>query len=430
MSKVINFFKGHPTRQLLPAKEIAASYQKILTTSDYLEYDTDPANQHPLTYGTDPGNLAVRETISKWVDKKFNRTTPSDPDCINLTSGASYGIANILTSVSNVNITKRIFIVAPTYFLINNVFIDLGYEGKLTGINETHGQEYEIDLKYLEQQLELYSEGLESVNERTNVVSDPNRGERKYYRFVMYLVPTFSNPGGLSYSLKTRTKLVELARKYDLLIISDDVYELLDYTNVPLISKFNHIDRDSLTNCNTYGNTISNATFSKIIAPGLRVGWQETATPKLVAQLAETGANKSGGTPAQLSTLVVADLIQTGEIEKIISKFIETYSERAKVLKDSVSKYLPQGTKVFGGDGGYFLWVELPITNHQEIVDILAKKHSVILAGGEHFEVTGDERHWGENCVRLSISFLSKEEIQEGIKLWGDVLKEKYSELY
>ncbi|RLV89491.1 Uncharacterized protein JA1_005139 [Spathaspora sp. JA1] len=429
MTKVINFFKGHPTRQLLPTKQIADSFQKVLLTSDYLEYDSDLQNQHPLTYGTDPGNLQVRETISQWVDKKFNPTTKTDPNCLNLTSGASYGIANTLASITKVDITQRIFIVTPTYFLINSVFIDLGYEGKLTGINETHGQEYEIDLAYLEQQLQTYSQGLDPVHDKINIFNDPNRGERKYYRFVIYLVPTFSNPGGLTYSLETRTRLVELARKYDMLIISDDVYDLLDYTNKPLIPKFNQIDRETVNKAG-FGNTISNATFSKIIAPGLRVGWQETATPKLVAQLAVTGANKSGGTPAQLSTFVVADLITTGEIEKIITKFNQTYSERAKVLIESVEKYLPPNTKVYGGNGGYFLWIELPINNHQEIVDILQTNHNVVLAGGEHFEVTGDERNWGNNCVRVSISYLSKEEIEQGITIWGDVLKAKYPELY
>lgn len=93
----INFFKGHPTRELLPAKEIADSYNKVLLEQDYLSYDSDPQNQHPLAYGTDPGNLEVRETIAQWVNKKYGTDT-TRADLINLTSGASYGVANILTS--------------------------------------------------------------------------------------------------------------------------------------------------------------------------------------------------------------------------------------------------------------------------------------------------------------------------------------------
>ena len=97
---MINFFKGHPTRELLPAKVIAESYKRVLLDSNYLSYDTDPLNQHPLQYGTDPGNLEIRKTVAQWVDRKFG-IQGSDPDCINLTAGASYGVGNILASVTS-----------------------------------------------------------------------------------------------------------------------------------------------------------------------------------------------------------------------------------------------------------------------------------------------------------------------------------------
>ncbi|EMG45798.1 hypothetical protein SBY92_003416 [Candida maltosa Xu316] len=412
---MINFFKGHPTRALLPAKEIADAYTRVLLNNDYLSYDNDPNNQHPLTYGTDIGNLDIRNIIGKWVNQKFGISDPN-PDCINLTAGASYGMGNILSSVTSPSITQRAFIVSPTYFLINSCFLDVGLEGKLTAVDETPDGEYSIDLEYLESQLIKYSQDLP---DESTTKPDPARGTRKYYRFVMYLVPTYSNPGGLTYSLETRIKLLELARKYDMLLISDDVYEFLNYTGSPLVPRFNQLDQATVTN--EYGNTISNGTFSKIIAPGLRVGWQETATPKLADQLSVTGPNKSGGSPNQLSTFVVADLITTGKIDEIISKFVETYKEREKVLQQSIVKYLPKDTKVYGGDGGYFVWVTTPSHDASKYVPELAKR-GVVLAGGEHFEVTGDEKGWGKHSVRLSISFLTKEEIEEGIKIWGEVL--------
>lgn len=417
---MINFFKGHPTRELLPAKVIAESYKRVLLDSNYLFYDTDPLNQHPLQYGTDPGNLEIRKTVAQWVDRKFG-IQGSDPDCINLTAGASYGVGNILASVTSPEITQRAFIVTPTYFLINSSFLDVGFEGKMTAIEETPNGEYTIDVEHLEKALIKYSQGLEPVHDDINIKIDPVRGKRKFYRFVMYLVPTFSNPGGLTYSLQTRYKLLELARKYDMLLISDDVYEFLDYTDAKNpIARFNQLDKATVTS--SYGNTISNATFSKIIAPGLRVGWQESATPKLVQQLAVTGSNRSGGTPNQLSTFVVADLINSGEIDKIIESFKKVYSERVRVLKESIAKYLPADTKVYGGEGGYFVWVVTPNANAYETVTELAK-HGVVLAGGENFEVSGDTRSWGQHCVRLSISYLTKEEIEKGVKLWGEFLK-------
>lgn len=419
----INFFKGHPTRELLPAKEIADSYNKVLLEQDYLSYDSDPQNQHPLAYGTDPGNLEVRETIAQWVNKKYGTDT-TRADLINLTSGASYGVANILTSCTSRDITLRAFIVTPTYFLINNAFVDVGLGDRMTAVNETAGGEYDIDLDALTSELAKYSKGADKVTLETGIVQDP-RGERKIYRFVLYLVPSFSNPGGMTYNVKTREKLVQIARDFDILIISDDVYEYLDYTaerDAPL-PKISQIDQATVTN--KYGNTISNATFSKIIAPGLRVGWQESATPALVKQLSQTGANKSGGTPAQLSTLVVADMIKSQKLDTNLSKVISVYKERAAVLRKSIKDYLPKGTEVHGGEGGYFVWVKLPdtIKDNQKTIKKLAEEKNVILAGGEHFEVFGDERGWGKQCVRLSLSYLTSKEIRQGIKLWGEAIE-------
>ncbi|KAI5956763.1 YEY2 [Candida jiufengensis] len=422
---IINFFKGHPSTNLLPSKTIADTYSKVLVNnSDYLEYDNDPNNQHPLAYGTDPGNLEIRQTISDWVNSKY-QSNYLNAELINLTAGASYGVANVLASTTLPSITKKAFIVTPTYFLINSSFVDVGLGDDLIAINETAGEEYDIDLVKLKKELKKF--GKEDQTE-VNIIKNDPRGERKVYQFVLYLVPTFSNPGGITYSVKTRKKLIDLARKYDLLIISDDVYEYLDYANTETITKpipkLNQLDQETITN--KYGNTISNATFSKIIAPGLRVGWQESATSHLVKQLSITGANKSGGTPSQLSTFIVNDLIKTGQLDEIILKFKKIYKERAQTLKESVKKYLPKGTKVYGGDGGYFLWVELPnFVDNEKVIKEVSKKN-VILASGEHFEVLGEsnKQNWGDHCIRLCISFLSSSEIEKGIKLWGETIDE------
>ncbi|KAI5968553.1 YEY2 [Candida margitis] len=418
---MINFLKGHPTRTIIPVKEIANAYSKVLLDSDYLSYDSDPNNQHPLAYGTDPGNLDVRTTISNWVNDKYQIQSTS-ADLINLTAGASYGVANILASTTTPQLTKKAFVVTPTYFLINSVFVDAGLGDDLIAINETSSSEYDIDLEKLESELQKFGKtGVDTI------LKDP-RGERKIYQFVMYLVPTFSNPGGMTYSLKTREKLLQLARKYDMLLISDDVYEFLNYASTttipPPISKINQIDQKTVSN--KYGNSISNATFSKIIAPGLRVGWQESATPALVHQLSVTGANKSGGTPSQLSTLVVANLIESGKLDTIILNFKSVYAERAQVLKKSIKKYLPANTQVDGGDGGYFLWIKLPkeIDNHA-VIEQLAQK-GVVIPSGEGFEVLGsnNKQRWGDHCVRLSISYLTTEEIEQGVKIWGETIVE------
>lgn len=435
----INFLKGHPSHSLLPRTQIAKAYEKVLLRNDYTPYETDPFNQHPLSYGTDPGNLDVRNTIARWNDTSFDRrTTPLDPDCLNLTGGASYGFINILNLATDVasGYTKRAFIVSPCYYLINGAFVDAGFEGKITAIEEMPQNDgYDVDLDALEHELKQYSTGLDPLDSQTGIFEDScGRGLSKIYRFVIYIVPTFSNPGGLTYSVKTRTRLLELAREYDMLVVSDDVYELLDYredtaTPVPRVV---YLDRDSKA-VTQFGNSVSNGTFSKLIAPGLRCGWQETATPMLAQQLSRTGANKSGGTPGQLATFVVRELIESDELDAIIANFKKHYKARARKLIEC-KKYLPPQTQLYGGDGGYFFWVNLPDSDpafdHRKIVKVLKEKYKITLAPGESFEVHGDPKGWGRHSVRLSISLLSEQQIEDGIKRWAEVLREHHPELF
>lgn len=432
----VNFFKGHPTLDLLPNDQLADAYRKVILENQYMDYESNVLNRHPLQYGTDPGNFVIREALIKWSDSKFGRKV-SSPDSINLTGGASFGAANILLACTNATTTKHAFVVSPTYFLINYAFIDAGFEGEMTGIKETPGAEFEIDLDGLQSKLEELDDrnGFAPVTDKEiNLIDDPtDRGLRKVYRYVMYLVPTFSNPGGLIYSYKTRRKLIDLARKHDLLLISDDVYDYLSYDGVPPEPKLNHIDQDTLPEGWKFGNTVSNCSFSKIIAPGLRVGWQETASPYLAQQLATTGANKSGGTPGQLNSFVVFEFIESGTLDKTIARFVEIYKSRSKALKDAVQRYLPvKHLKLYGGDGGYFLWVQFDNTDVDvaKTLKLLEQKHNVIIPDGTHFEVSGDIIGWGKKGARLCVSLLSEKQIENGIRFWGEVLKEMYPDLY
>lgn len=431
----INFFKGHPTFSLLPRKEIINATTQLLTPT-IRSYDDQTENRHPLTYGSDEGAYWVRDEIAKFNNCKIfqfdkNAKCRTKAEYLNLTSGASYGILSILlqTTLAHTNYTRQAFIISPTYFLINDCFIDAGFSGKLTAINEIKNGNT-IDFDYLESKLKYFDSIDSKIDGKLNCISNPTRpGNKKIFKYVLYCVPTFSNPSGMTFSLETKTKLIELARKYDMLIIADDVYDVLNYEEpldkLPLTpTRFVHLDRETNLDPNSYGNTISNSTFSKIIAPGLRFGYQETINSMLAHQLSEGGANRSGGTPSQLNSMIIGTLLQNGDAERIIKNLRMIYTSRSVKLYNSIKKWLPSDTCCELVKGGYFSWVTLPEGyNCKEIESILKSKYQVIMANGSEFEVIEDEKNWGDRSVRLSISFLEEDQIEEGIRLWGQVCK-------
>lgn len=423
-----NFFSGQPATELLPAHEIMEATIRILKRFDKTMDDYNGSDDHhPLNYGTDPGNLQVRRIIAKWNDQNFKLPTPTDPDCINLDSGASYGVMNLLSQFASPQngVTRRAFLVSPTYFLINSAFIDAGFGGKLTAVRQL--DDGQIDLDQFAQTLEYYDSlspppKTTITKEDIPAIYDPYRPIKRIFRYIMYLVPTFSNPMGWSLSDETKLGLIELARKHDMLIVTDDVYDLLDYRGVPdRYKRMVHLDRQTLPAGNKYGNVLSNATFSKLIGPGLRAGYQESATPELAFLVSQGGAHKSGGSPSQLNTVIVGELIKTGTMDDQIEQLKAVYSARAQAFKDCIPKYLPKGTKATPIDGGYFFWVTLPDEYDLEAIDKECSENGVILATGGQFEVTGDELGWGKHCIRLSVSHLSVETIEKGMAIWGEI---------
>lgn len=401
----VTFLRGHATDSLLPSEEIVKATAAVLG-GDHPEYK-DENVRHPLTYGTDEGAASVRNTFAEWTNRTLGGSATGD--CLNLTNGASYGAASALQQLTSREYTRRAFILSPTYFLINHIFIDAGFEGKMTAIVQN---DEGVDIAALEAHLEKDHKHIEGSSK-----------DRYLYRYVLYMVPTFSNPGGETIGVEQRKKLLEIARKYDVLLLCDDVYEWLDYSNVPRPPTLVTLDRETLP-ADSLGNVVANFSVSKILGGGMRVGWQELATPELARHLSKTGAIVSGGTPAQLNTFIVAELMRTGSIDKIIKRLNEVYLERSETYRAAMQKAFPPGTEIAGGLGGYFFWVTLPKGYDSILITNEAKEQGIILAPGFSFEVFGDRKGWGERCFRVSLSYLPSEEAVPAINTWGKIIAE------
>jgi DNA-binding transcriptional MocR family regulator len=210
------------------------------------------------------------------------------------------------------------------------------------------------------------------------------------------------------------------------------VYELLDYRHInegdnsplpPILVTFDRLSAES----DNYGNVISNCTFSKYLGPGFRVGWQETVGSKLAAQLCSGGAVRSGGTPAQMNTMIAAELIKNGDIDKVIANVCAVLADRSKAMQENIVSYLPEGTIVEGGNGGYFLWVTLPDKYNVEEITQKCAQRNVILAPEKNFQVADKSLNFvkvKQHSFRVSISFHEKNEYIQGLKVWAQVCKE------
>lgn len=347
--------------------------------------------------------------------------------------------------------------VEPTYFLACPTFEDAGFEGRLRGVPE---DEEGIDLEFLRREIEkLDGETEGKANRKKRLKNEKNYP--KLYRHVIYCVPTFSNPSAKTMSLRRRRELVLLARKFDALIVADDVYDFLRWaahgstTSTPFLGnpppRLIDIDRQIDSPPSSYGNTLSNGTFSKLVAPGCRCSWVE-ASPDFIEALSTVGYTRSGGAGSQMSSVIIERLLSSGELDKHMEEvLIPTYRRRATAMINAIEKELvPLGVRVEVGkgwvvedgkhdnstqslgdielQGGFFTYLVFPsrYPPAEQISRIARSKYALKFAAVHLMVVKGDEgslKRVDERGCRLSWSWHSERTIERGVKRLGKLLK-------
>ncbi|KAH8602022.1 pyridoxal phosphate-dependent transferase [Bisporella sp. PMI_857] len=441
--KQINLLRGWPSPTLLPTSAIQTAANSALS---------DPAVIVPgLLYGPDPGYQPLRESIARWLSGfhlnrvreleggevgSSSRSGDRTAQRICISGGASQGLACLLQVFSDPGVT-RVWMVAPCYFLACRIFGDAGL--RLRAVSE--GEEG-IDLEALERGIQE----VEREGERKTIKQPKPWG--KIYKHIVYCVPTFSNPSGRTMSLSTRQSLVRLARKYDALIIADDVYDFLQWPAIPTDSHLNSpttlrdallprlvdVDRtlEPRPGPDDFGNAVSNGSFSKIVGPGVRTGWTE-ATPKFTYGVSQCGSSRSGGAPSQLTATIIDSLLSSGALTDHVEKVLKpSYQKRHAVITDAVTKHLvPLGVVVqegsVGGNnifGGYFIWLELPKNVDADVLTVKSQaEQNLIVAPGKLFEVRGDERIKFPNSVRLCFAYEAEADLLEGVQRLATVVQ-------
>ena len=323
---------GHPDPLLLPVEDIRAAYNVILSQNGWL----------PLSYGYGQGSGALRTAIAD--DLSAHGVHGVGADSIVITAGSSGALDLYLALYTKPG--DVIFVEQPTYFLALKIFRD--HDLQVVGLPPSDGHFTAAQL-------------LAATKARTSVASES--------RAFLYLVPTHCNPTGRTIPESERSEIVEAALRHGITILEDDVYsELGDGAPSPLW---------------TYSpsSVVKIGSFSKTIAPGLRLGYLVT-TPSRAQAIAESGLLDSGGGVNPLTAHVVAHLFDTGRYRDIVGRLKDAYRQRMDALYRAVKGVL---NPVCKPSGGFFMWCQVPVEMRASDFVIKAASLGVDVADGKHF---------------------------------------------
>lgn len=364
--EIISLAGGNPASELFPADELSKIAGKILMTN--------PTSA--LQYGTTDGHPKMKEcAISRAQKVGAYRET----DEVLITTGANQGID--LAAKAIINKGDKIIVENPSFIGSLNAF--RSYECELVGVDvDSDG----MNMQKLEAALKDNSDAK-----------------------LIYTIPTFQNPTGTTMSIEKRKRLLELAGEYNVLVIEDNPYGDLRFKGeeIPTLKSLDSDDR-----------VIYCGSFSKILSPGMRLGY--IIGPAPVIEKVEMLKQVNDVHTPVLTQLMCVQFMKKYDIDKYIEKNRKLYKEKCECLIDAMNKYFPKGKVEWTEpDGGIFLWCMCPtVSDTAEIVEKALEK-KVAIVPGSNFAI---DQSVPCNTFRLNYSSASKADITEAVKRLGEVL--------
>ena len=372
--EMISFGGGFPAAEVFPVDEFKRACNYVL----------EHKGADALQYGGTDGYVPLREMIARHT---ISLGIKVDIDNILITSGSQQAL-DLLGKIF-INRGDRVLVESPTYL------------GALQAWN-AYGAEY-------------IAVPTDENGMQTDQLEEALRIGPKF----IYVLPNFQNPTGTTLPIERRKKIIELADRYGVPIIEDDPYGQLRYEgeDLPAVELLDSQMR--MSSGNYTGNVIYLSTFSKILAPGLRLAW--AIAPKEVIRkmsLAKQGTDLHTST---FNQIVAHEVGQHGFIDRHVKVIQETYRERRNAMLDALEEHMPAGVSWTKPQGGLFLWATLPekINSTDMLQEAIDEK--VTYVPGEFFYPDGK----GKNSMRLNFSFCKPEIINEGISRLGKAIKKK-----
>jgi DNA-binding transcriptional MocR family regulator len=356
---------GQPSPWLLPIEAMAKAAAHCTTRPERVL----------LSYGIEQGDLPFRLSLASFLESVYG--IPVDPAYLLVTNGASQAIDLICTLFSRSGDT--IFVEEPTYFLARKIFAD--HRLKPTA-------------------LPMDSDGL-----IIEAVEDALKRTRPAF---LYTIPAYHNPTSACLSASRREKLAELSRRYELLVVADEVYHPLSYTSSP---------PPPLGGGCRSPYIISLGSFSKILAPGLRLGWLQAA-PEMIGRIVRCGLLDSGGGLNPFVSGIVRSALELGLAGENLALLRETYSRRMQAMCAALRSQMPVTVRFTEPSGGFFIWLTLP--EGTDTLDLLPRaiQHNVEFMPGPKFSSRGGLK----NQLRLSFAYYDTPELWEGVRRIAQVI--------
>ena len=368
---MILFSGGMPDNDLFPLDEIDAIYENL----------SPQEKKIAMQYGPTNGLPQLIESLSVFLEKKG---LPVSDNRIMITTG----------SLQAINILAKAFIDPEDTIIVENpCFI-----GAISAFNS-----YEANIV----SVPLTDSGI-AVDQLENVLKDLKQKPK-----FIYLTPNFHNPAGTLYTAETKQKLIQLLDGANIPIIEDDVYSDL---------YFNEEDKDDLKTFKEINPTgvdvCYTGSFSKIIGPGLRLGWM--LVPEAIYEKCELIKQTFDACSPSFTQVIADKFLQSGVADKYIEKVRVEYKKRAEAMIDALNKHLPDEVTFTAPRGGFYIWLQLP--KNIDSTEILknAIDKGVVFVSGKTFDPHGVTN----NFIRLSYCNTSVEKINEGIPLVVDAIKE------
>ncbi len=368
LNSIYSFAGGYPSAETFPMEEISKTVSEVIAKYGGKAFQ----------YGATQGVMELREAVARRCSVPVER--------VQITSSSQQGIdvcTRILVDPGDVVLTS-----SPSYLGALQSFCS--YRADIRGVAHVDD-------------IDAYRQAWENV-----IAQSKQDGKRVKF---LYMIPDFQNPSGESLSVQERQMLVDLAQRHDFLIVEDSPYRELRYEGEHIPTMYSLApDR-----------VIHLGSFSKIFAPGFRLGWA-LAHPDILDKI-YVCKQSLDLCPPILDQYVAAEFLDSGRLDANLAKTIELYRSKRDLLLSLLEEHMPENVKWTHPEGGLFLFLSMPESFDAVKFYDIALDAGVAYVAGEFFHPDRS----GKNTMRLNFSFMSPEKITEGVKLLAELLKEALS---